>query len=171
MATAKSPAAKPAAKSPKKPAAPKKAAATGAPAKTKAKAALVETRQALASGTETLRKEAGGFASKATDRAREYANTRKVQATGALDDVADMVESVAKTIDEKVGAQYGDYARRAASAVTGVADALKSKDVDDLVADARTFVREKPQVAIGIAAALGFVLTRLAKAGSGRDDA
>ena len=118
---------------------------------------------------ESMRNKAGDFASKAGDKAREYATTGKDKATGALDEISSMVETVAKTIDEKVGAKYGDYARRAAGAVSGVADSLKSKDVDDLVKDARTFVREKPAVAIGVAAALGFVLMRLVKAGSSDD--
>ncbi len=52
-----------------------------------------------------------------------------------------------------------------------VADALKGKDVDDLVEDTRKFIREKPAVAIGAAAAVGFVLMRLMKAGSGNKDA
>jgi ElaB/YqjD/DUF883 family membrane-anchored ribosome-binding protein len=97
---------------------------------------------------------------------RSAATTGKNQASGAMGDMAAMVEDVAKTLDEKVGAQYGDYARKAASAVAGVADTLQSKDVDQLLDDARDFVRKKPAIAIGAAAAVGFVLTRLIKAGT-----
>jgi ElaB/YqjD/DUF883 family membrane-anchored ribosome-binding protein len=53
--------------------------------------------------------------------------------------------------------------------VSGVADTLKSKEVDELLEGARDFVRNKPAVAIGAAAALGFVLTRLIKAGNDDD--
>ena len=53
----------------------------------------------------------------------------------------------------------------------GQRGALKGKDVDDLVEDTRKFIREKPAVAIGAAAAVGFVLMRLMKAGSGNKDA
>ncbi len=82
------------------------------------------------------------------------------------------IERVAKTVDDRLGKQYGDYARRAASAVSNVADTLKGKEIDDLVADTRKFVREKPAIAIGAAAAIGFVLTRLFRSGSSdRDDA
>ncbi len=130
------------------------------------KAVVADAEESVKASAET----AGNFASKAGDKAREYANVGKDKATGALDELSEMVDTVAKTIDEKVGTQYGDYARKAASAVSGVAEALKGKDVDDLVGDVRTFVREKPAVAIGAAAALGFVLTRLVKAGSGDSD-
>lgn len=153
-----------------KPAPAAKAAAKPAPKKPVArKAAAKPVKMVEAVAPESLRDKAGDFATKAGDKAREYANTGKDKATGALDEISGMVETVAKTIDEKVGAQYGDYARRAAGAVSGVADSLKSKDVDDLVNDARTFVREKPAVAIGVAAALGFVLMRMVKAGSSDD--
>ena len=70
-----------------------------------------------------------------------------------------------------VGAADGAVARRAATAVSGVADSLKGKEIDDLVADTRKFVREKPAVAIGAAAAIGFVLTRLFRSGGSDDDA
>ena len=80
-----------------------------------------------------------------------------------------MVEDVAKTIDAQVGPQYGDYARRAASAVSSVATSLESKDVDQLLDDAREFVKARPGVAIGAAAAFGFLLTRLVKAGDDDD--
>jgi ElaB/YqjD/DUF883 family membrane-anchored ribosome-binding protein len=145
-------------------AAPKAAAAKKAPS--------AKTSAALAAMTDPVREQAGGFAGKAGDKAREYANKGKDRATGALDEVSEMIGSVASTIDEKVGVEYGDYVRKAAETVSGVADSLKTKDVDDLVADVRTFVKEKPAVAIGAAATLGFILTRIAKAGSSdRDDA
>lgn len=156
MATPKTGTAKTAAPAKKTPAA--KAPAKRAPAK-KAAAAKATT-------TETLRDQASGFASQAGEKVRTAANAGKDRATGAMDDVATMVEDVARNLDEKLGTQYGDYARKAAGAVSGVATSLKSKDVDDLVDDVRTFVKEKPAVAIGAAAALGFVLTRLIKAGS-----
>jgi ElaB/YqjD/DUF883 family membrane-anchored ribosome-binding protein len=129
-------------------------------------------KKAAANGAhpETLRDQAKSLVGQASDKARGAANTSKEKATGMLDELSKMVDDVAKTIDERVGANYGDMARKAASTVSSVAGSLKSKDVDDLVADARKFVREKPAVAIGAAAAVGFLLTRLMKAG-GDDEA
>src|SRR3546814_3055485 len=69
----------------------------------------------------------------------------------------------ANTVDEKLGNQYGDYARYAAEAIAGAATALDNKDIDDLVNEARDFVRKSPAVAIGAAAIAGFVLMRLVK--------
>src|SRR3546814_20382525 len=74
-----------------------------------------------------------------------------------------MIDDNANTVDEKLGNQYGDYARYAAEAIAGAATALDNKDIDDLVNEARAFVRKSPAVAIGAAAIAGFVLMRLVK--------
>jgi len=99
------------------------------------------------------------------DRAREYAVLGKDRTTGALDDFVRMINDTASQVDSKVGSQYGDYARRAAEGLASFNDALKDKDVDDLFNDARELVAKAPAVAVGTAAALGFVIARLAKAG------
>ena len=139
----------------------------------KAKAAAKKTVRAVRpvklkaeATTETFKDQATAFVGKAGEKAREYASTGKDKATDSLFSISDFVDDVAKSVDTRLGKQYGDYARRAASAVSGVADSLKGKEIDDLVADTRRFVREKPAVAIGAAAALGFVLTRLFRSGS-----
>lgn len=131
------------------------------------KAAPAATGTELAASAETskpIREEAGNVISKLKTSARDAANSGMTKTTNTLDDVSDMVEDVARTIDEKVGPEYGAYARKAADALAGVSESLKSKDIDDLLNDARDFVRRKPAIAIGAAAALGFVLTRLLKA-------
>src|SRR3546814_7584251 len=74
-----------------------------------------------------------------------------------------MIDDSANTVDEKLGNQYGDYARYAAEAIAGAATALDNEDIDDLVNEARDFVRKSPAVAIGAAAIAGFVLMRLVK--------
>ncbi len=134
------------------------------------KPAPKSTAARKAAPSDALRDQAKSLVGQASEKARGAANTGKDKATGMLDQLSQMVDDVAKTIDERVGANYGDMARKAASTVSSVAGSLKSKDVDDLVEDARKFVREKPAIAIGAAAAVGFLLTRLIKAG-GDDEA
>ena len=75
------------------------------------------------------------------------------------------LNDAATQVDEKLGAQYGQYARSAATQVQGFADTVRNKDVDELLDDARAFVRASPAVAIGVAAALGFAVARLFQAG------
>jgi ElaB/YqjD/DUF883 family membrane-anchored ribosome-binding protein len=148
-------------------AAPAKLARKSAP---KAVAKSSVNAKATINAGATLREQAADFTSQAKDKVRGAAASGKDKATDAMGGLSTMVDDVAATLDEKLGSQYGDYARKAAEAVSGLADTIKSKDVEDLVNDARDFVRKRPAVAIGAAAALGFVLTRLIKAGSDESD-
>jgi ElaB/YqjD/DUF883 family membrane-anchored ribosome-binding protein len=148
------------ARAPRKPAAPKTVKPAAAPKTAKAVAAKAKPAPKASGAVQPA-----GLMSQAQDKARTAANTGKDKATSAMGEVAQMIEDVAKTIDEKLGGTYGDYARKASGTIVGVADNLKAKDVDELLDDARSFVRKQPAVAIGAAAALGFVLTRLIKAG------
>jgi ElaB/YqjD/DUF883 family membrane-anchored ribosome-binding protein len=113
-----------------------------------------------------IRSEAGALKGQATNRARDYATQGKERATYALDNVARLITDAAGTVDDKVGAQYGDYTRKAADAVSGFASSLKGKEVEELVRDATDLVKKSPAIAIGAAAAIGFVLARLVKAGT-----
>lgn len=112
-----------------------------------------------------VRDEAGKLAGQAGDKARSFADTGKEKATGALDEFSNMMRDAAGTVDEKLGEQYGQYARSAADQISGLAESLRGKQVDDLLDDAREFVKKSPAVAVGIAAGVGFVLARLLKSG------
>jgi ElaB/YqjD/DUF883 family membrane-anchored ribosome-binding protein len=104
-----------------------------------------------------------GLRGQATDRARDLAQAGKDRATSALDNLVQTVEDAASEIDEKLGAQYGDYARRAAQGIGSFSESIRDKDIDDLFNDARELVRKSPAIAVGTAAALGFVVARLAR--------
>ena len=112
-----------------------------------------------------LREGASNYATQATDKIRAFADTGKHRAGGALDQFSTMLTDAAGQVDEKLGAQYGEYARQAAGFVSNFSESIKNKEVDDLIDDARGYIRQSPGVAIGIAAALGFVLARVAQSG------
>lgn len=168
---------------PKKPRVTKARAAKTATAKagvTKARAARVAPRKAAVTRRTTaktakqtaqtttaqLKGEAVKLKDQAAGKAREFAATGKGKATDALDGFSKLIGDAAGQVDNRLGAQYGDYARTAADAVAGLASSLRGKEVDDLVNDARDLVRKSPAVAIGAAAALGFIFVRLMKSGS-----
>jgi hypothetical protein len=106
----------------------------------------------------SLRDQAGG-------KVREFADTGKTRATDILEELSRVVADTADSIDERLGNNYGEYARKAADGVSGFADSLRGKEVDELYDNVRSAVRKSPGVAIGIAAVLGFTLVRLVKAG------
>jgi ElaB/YqjD/DUF883 family membrane-anchored ribosome-binding protein len=126
-----------------------------------------------ASGTtaDKFKSQFASFKSQATDKARDYAGQGVNRATDALEEAAKFLEDTARTVEEKLGPQYGRYGFSAAESVSGFAEQLRGKDMDALVEDVRGLVRKSPAVAIGAAVGLGFVLARLAKAGAGFESA
>lgn len=154
---------------PKKTAATKAAPAEPAAAPTKGTVAIREQVNATADTirTEAQRKvteigdEVSRLYAQAGDRARDVANQGKHRAAGGLDSLAKIIEESAADVDDRLGKQYGDYARSAAQTVASLAGTLDEKDLDELVTATREFVRKSPAVAIGSAAVVGFMLARL----------
>ncbi len=181
---AKAASAKPVAKKPAAKAASTKAAATpkkAAPKKPTTKAApksnakgikmtLTDMTSEAKTKANEWKNEAGVYADKASVRAKELANDGKTKTAGAMGSLAKMIEDAAPQVDEKLGSQYGDFARTAAKTVSGMATSLENQDVDELVNNTRDFVKKSPAVAIGGAAVVGFVLARMLR-GGGKHDA
>ncbi|MBX9881945.1 MAG: hypothetical protein K2X73_08225 [Sphingomonas sp.] len=120
-------------------------------------------------GGGNFKEQAGQFARQAGDKARQFADTGKSRAGDALGEVARLMEDAAGTVEQKLGGQYGQYARSAAQGLGNFSEELKAKDIDELIGDAQEFIRKSPAVAIGVAAALGFVIARVVKAGGDGD--
>jgi ElaB/YqjD/DUF883 family membrane-anchored ribosome-binding protein len=121
------------------------------------------------SGTDRLvsqvRDQVTNLRGQAGSRIRGLADDGKSRATGLLDDFSEVIADAAKSVDDKFGEDYGDYAHRAAGAVSSLADRMRTKTVDDLVDDTRDFVRKSPGIALGIAAVAGFALMRVIRTG------
>lgn len=98
-------------------------------------------------------------------RARGAVSTGLEKSGTALSNVSTMIDDTVATIEEKLGADYAGYARKASETLKGYADSLQAKDPDELVDDARQFVRKSPGVALAGAAIIGFGLIRLLKSG------
>jgi ElaB/YqjD/DUF883 family membrane-anchored ribosome-binding protein len=112
-----------------------------------------------------LKDASGKLTAQASDKARGLAEMGKERGGAALDQLAQMLTDAAGQVDGKLGAQYGQYARTAAEQVQGLSSAVRDKDIDELLDDARALVRKSPAVAIGAAAAIGFVVARLVQSG------
>jgi ElaB/YqjD/DUF883 family membrane-anchored ribosome-binding protein len=115
--------------------------------------------------TEKVAAAAKTLGTQATDQIRGLADTGKARASGALGEFARMLDDAAGQVDERLGEQFGGYARQAAGSVRSVADGLDGKELDDIVEDVRAFVQKSPALAIGTAAALGFVVARVLRSG------
>lgn len=109
------------------------------------------------------------IATQAGDRARGIVTQGLERTSEALANVSKMVGDTASGIEERLGPEYGDYARRAAGAIENVANTIAEKDPDELIEDTRTFVRNSPGIALAGAAVVGFVVARLLKSGLASD--
>ena len=107
------------------------------------------------------------LASQTGERARGLVTQGLERTSEALANVSRMVGDTASGIDERLGEEYGEYARRAAGAIENVANSIAEKDPDELIDDTRNFVRNSPGIALAGAAVVGFVLARLIKSGIG----
>lgn len=120
-----------------------------------------EVRDKLAQQKDDLSAKGREKSSEAKDMAYEYAVQGKAKATEGMQKFGKLVEDNAAMIDEKLGVQYGNYARSAAATINDTATKLDEKSLEDMGEDVKTFVREKPALAVGIAAGVGFMLARL----------
>lgn len=110
------------------------------------------------------------LSSQAGERARGLVTQGLERTAESLANVSKMVGDTADGIEERLGAEYGDYARRAAEAIENAANAIAEKDPDELIEDTRNFVRNSPGIALAGAAVVGFVVARLIKSGLSTDD-
>ncbi|HEY0113739.1 MAG TPA: hypothetical protein VGB59_11415 [Allosphingosinicella sp.] len=115
--------------------------------------------------TDQLRSQVYALRDQAGGRVREFADSGKTRASDLLEELSRVVADTADSIDERLGNNYGEYARKAADGVSGFAGSLRGKDVDELYDNVREAVRKSPGVAIGVAAVVGFTLVRLVKSG------
>ena len=120
--------------------------------------------------TDRLREGREQLAGQAGERARGLVTQGLERTAEALANVSKMVGDTAPGIEERLGAEYGDYARRAAGSLENVANTIASKDPDELIEDTRNFVRNSPGVALAGAAVVGFVVARLLKTGLAHDE-
>ena len=139
-------------------------------------AVTVEDRDSTAPGgsaqsglADRLRTGREQIASQAGERARGLVTQGLERTSEALANVSKMIGETAPGIEERLGPEYGDYARRAAGAIEDAANSIASKDPDELIDDTRNFVRNSPGIALAGAAVVGFVVARLLKSGLAPD--
>ena len=110
------------------------------------------------------------LAAQAADKTRGLVGQGLERGAEALANVGKLVGDTAGGLDERLGPEYGDYARRAATAIEDAANSIAGKDADELIDDTREFVRKSPGVALAGAAIVGFALARLIKSGLAKDE-
>src|SRR3954453_18819908 len=97
--------------------------------------------------TDRLRNGREQIAGQGGEKARGLGTQGLERTSEALANVSKMIGDTAVGIEERLGPEYGDYARRAAGAIENTANTIASKDPDELIEDTRNFVRNSPGIA------------------------
>ena len=137
----------------------------GASATETEEALIVREPTARDKAVEKLRGSTDKLSGQAAEKARTLVGQGLERGGEALANVSKLVGDTAASLDDRLGEEYGEYARKAAGAIEDAANRLASKDPDELIDDTREFVRKSPGVALAGAAVVGFALVRLVKAG------
>ena len=117
-----------------------------------------------------IRSSGDKLSGEAAGKARDFVGQGLERSSDALSNVSKLIGDTAEGLDETLGPEYADYARRAAEAIDRTAESLRNKNPDELIDDTRDFVRKSPGVALAGAAIVGFALARIVKSGlSGTD--
>ena len=120
-------------------------------------------REKITDKSDALIEDAKAMGDQAKEKAASLAHDGKMKVAEGITGLSKIVTDNAGTIDEKLGVKYGDYARSAAKSMEEVAAKIEAKDLGELGDDAREAVRNSPAIAVGIAAAAGFLVARLFK--------
>jgi hypothetical protein len=87
----------------------------------------------------------------------------KAQVSSTLGGLAEAVRDIAVKLDGNGAGPVAKYVHDAADTVLGWSDLVDRKTVDELLDDTRTLVRTSPALAVGLAVAAGFVVSRLVR--------
>jgi ElaB/YqjD/DUF883 family membrane-anchored ribosome-binding protein len=124
-------------------------------------AALTETAQRVG---DQAKETASSLASDAQQRFHGYMDQQVAAGADLAGRVASAIKTAADELDHTSPALSG-LVRGAGEKVYDLSQQFRDKSADEILADTRDFVRRKPALVFGAAAALGFVAYRVLNAG------
>jgi len=101
-------------------------------------------------------------ASQATDKFKQAVEGQKTAGADYVGSLAGTIRRAAREFDDDLPIA-GNYIRKAASQVEGVADKLRTGNFNDLVQGAQSFARRQPTAFLGLAVLAGFGVVRFLK--------
>jgi gas vesicle protein len=119
------------------------------------------TRQVKAQASQ-LTENAKSAATGAGDKLRSAAEDQKNAGADFVSGFAGAVRRAAGEFDEQMP-QAGDYIRRVAEQIDGASNALRQRDLGELLEGAKDFARRQPTAFLGATVLAGFAVTRFLK--------
>jgi len=126
-----------------------------------------EAAAAVKSQASDLTDMAKALASDAGEKLRTSVNEQKAVGADYVEGVAGMIRRSASEFDNELP-QASHYIREAASQLEGVSEAMRNRDISEIIGSAQNFARNQPTAFFGAAVLLGFAAVRLVKSGSGK---
>jgi vacuolar-type H+-ATPase subunit E/Vma4 len=133
-----------------------------------AKAAAQQAGSAARRAAEDLADRARDAAEGVKERARTAASEQKNQAAERLSGFAEALRTASSDLDQRGQSVASGFVRQAADGLDHVSGAVRSRDLDDLVATVESFARRQPVVFLGSAVLAGFGLARFVKSSAER---
>jgi hypothetical protein len=124
----------------------------------------MQTGGALSSASQPLevegRRAAGAVADRVKQKVAVTVEQQKEQATGSLQQIAQALRDVGRSLEQGGMSGAPRVTGRAAEQVDRTADYLRRRDFDGLVADTRRLARNHPEIFVGGAVLVGILLGR-----------
>jgi hypothetical protein len=115
-----------------------------------------------------MREKAAQVGERAAEQASRRFDRGADAAADQMDDVAERIRSAADELDDGEGGEMSQHVARLADGIAQVADTLRNKSADELMRDVRRLAQRNPALFIAGSIAVGFGLSRFAKASGER---
>jgi len=111
-----------------------------------------------------LKEQAKEVASDAGDKLLASVSEQKAAGADYVGNVASIIRRTAYEFDSDIP-QAGHYIRKAAAQLENVSDAMRNRDMSEIVGNVQNFARKQPTAFFGAAVLLGFAAVRFLKSG------
>ena len=119
--------------------------------------------------TDTVKSQAGSLtdtakevASDAGEKLRASVSDQKAAGADYVGNVANIIRRTAYEFDNEMP-QAGHYIRKAAAQLENVSEAMRNRDMSEIVGNVQDFARKQPTAFFGAAVLLGFAAVRFLK--------
>jgi hypothetical protein len=112
-----------------------------------------------------LTEQAKEVASDAGEKLRATVMEQKAAGADYVGNVANIIRRTAYEFDNDIP-QAGHYIRKAAAQLENVSDAMRNRDMSEIVGNVQDFARKQPTAFFSAAVLLGFAAVRFLKSGS-----
>ncbi|MBV7411089.1 hypothetical protein [Maritimibacter sp. DP1N21-5] len=125
-----------------------------------------DAKETAASVSDATKEQAQNLARSVASDAQTYAGQAKVSAADEVKDVASALRTAADEL--RSGSPQERTFSQIADSLADASDAVRDKDLGEMVGAVNDFARRNPMIFLGSAALIGFAATRFAKASGDR---